>query len=267
MHRRHPRRPAPPTGTAKPGGTISTRCSCVAGCVGMAASPGAVASVRATAVTGWKPQGRLRSVGPWAGKACAGLWGRGRPLVVGPWGWASHAAWAAGRWTRAPGPAGRRWKRGGANHWRGLAWSSSPGGRRPRSPANGTVTAWAVRWRGQTVPGAWRRSPCAVSWGRRVNGRNRTRRPLPQPKRRQPRRSSITCGRGTPGGVRVRRRPKRRSRRLSPGDRAGEAAGPRPGGRRPYALGSWPPPATRGGRGGDVPPRRPHHRERPASAL
>jgi hypothetical protein len=40
----------------------------------------------------------------------------------------------------------------------------------------------------------------------------------------------------------------------------GAAAGPRPGGIILYVIVSWPTPALRGVRGGDVPPRRNHHR-------
>jgi hypothetical protein len=44
------------------------------------------------------------------------------------------------------------------------------------------------------------------------------------------------------------------------------AAGLRPGGIMPYAIASWLTPAARGGRGGDVPPRRTHPRWRRAIA-
>jgi len=75
-----------------------------------------------------------------------------------------------------------------------------------------------------------------------------------------------TCSTCTPAGLPVRRMPQRPSQSMSTGGRAGGAVGRSPGGITRSTLGSWPTPAPRGGRGGDGPPRRPHHRERRGSA-
>ena len=109
-----------------------------------------------------------------------------------------------------------------------------------RRPAAGMGQACCARWRWSRATDASSRRHSGLWWCMRATWRSSKPKRIPLRQRRKPQPWQPTCSMSTRSGLRVRRMPQRRSRSMNTGGRAGEAAGPSPGGIMRYAIAGRP---------------------------